>query len=509
MQQIVECVPNISEGRRPQVVQAVADAVRKVPGCYVLNVSSDVDHNRTVVTFVGTPESVAEGAFRLIETAAKHIDLNNQSGEHPRIGATDVVPFIPVRNVSMADCINIANKVAERVGRVLEIPVYMYARAAKRPERVRLPDIRKGEYEIWKDEIGQLPERDPDYGPAVATPAGATVIGARPFLIAYNIFLNSPDVEIAEKIAREIRHIGGGLRYLQAKGFLVDDLAQVSMNLTDFTRTPIHRVQELVRREAARYGLSIVKAELVGMIPEKALTDTAKDYLQLHDMADDLILERKLSEQLEEAAKEEALTPVAFLDAMASGSPTPGGGSAAAFVGALGAALTAMVGNLTLGRKKYADVQHEVERIMTEVGNLQTALTDAIVEDVEAFDNFMAVWRNKTLDPDMKKVRLREATIGAAEVPLKVAHLCRQVGELALAVARIGNTNASSDAAAGALFARAAMQTAALNVRINAANLKEDPEMVQSWLDKLAALDADVTRLADETVAEAASRGGY
>ena len=299
MLQLVECVPNFSEGRRLEVIEAVANAVRQVPGCYVLNVSSDPDHNRTVVTFVGSPITVAEGAFQLIKEAAKYIDLDHHTGEHPRLGATDVVPFIPVRGVSMVDCVQIARKVGRRVGDELGIPVYLYAEAATRPDRVRLPDIRKGQYEVWKEEVATEPARMPDYGPAKATPAGATVIGARPFLVAYNIYLNSDDVSIADRIAKDIRFIGGGLRFVQAKGFLVDGLAQVSMNLTDFTKTPIHRVQEMVRREAANYGLSISKAELVGMIPQKALTDAARSYLQLHELTDDMILEHKLAAQLE------------------------------------------------------------------------------------------------------------------------------------------------------------------------------------------------------------------
>ena len=508
MLQLVECVPNFSEGRRLEVIEAVANAVRQVPGCYVLNVSSDPDHNRTVVTFVGSPIAVAEGAFQLIKEAAKYIDLDNHSGEHPRLGATDVVPFIPVRGVTMADCVQIARKVGRRVGDELGIPVYLYAEAASRPDRVRLPDIRKGQYEQWKEEVSTEPSRLPDFGPAKASPAGATVIGARPFLIAYNIYLNSDDVEIADRIAKNVRFIGGGLRFVQAKGFLVDGLAQVSMNLTDFTRTPIHRVQEMVRREAANYGLSISKAELVGMIPQKALTDAARSYLQLHEMEDDLILEHKLAAQLEAETAEAELAPLDFLEATASASPTPGGGSAAAFVGALAAALTTMVGNLTLGRKKYADVQLEVEQILSRVDTLKSRLTAAVQEDAEAFKRLMAVYRDKSLEPDEKKLQVQQATIGAADVPLQVARLCRDVAQLALQIARIGNINATSDAAAAGLLARAALQTAALNVRINAAGL-EAPELVQSWREELDRLESEVSHLADEVVAVATERGGY
>ena len=294
MQKIVECVPNFSEGRRQPVIDAIAAAIGSVDGVRVLDVQSDADHNRTVVTFVGGPEAVAEGAFQSIATAAQLIDLDHHRGEHPRIGAADVVPLVPVRGVAMEECVALARQLGQRVGEELRIPVYLYEEAATRPERRNLADVRRGEYEGLKEEIRTNPDRAPDFGPARLGPAGATVIGARPFLIAYNVFLTTGDVEIARQIARALRHSSGGLRYVRALGLLVAGKAQVSMNLTDFRHTPVHRVVEMIRREAARHGVAVERSELIGLIPQQALLDAAQWYLQLDGFTPDQVLENKL-----------------------------------------------------------------------------------------------------------------------------------------------------------------------------------------------------------------------
>lgn len=295
MAELIECVPNFSEGRRPEVVQDIVAAIRGSAGVTVLDHSSDADHNRTVVTFVGEGEAVAAAAFAGIARAAALIDMSRHTGGHPRIGATDVVPFVPVRDATIERCVAVATGLAERVGRELEIPVYLYEAAATRPERQNLEAIRRGEYEALRDGIGSDPRWAPDFGPARVGPAGGTVIGARPFLVAYNVYLAGCDVAAARAIARAVRHSGGGLRHVKAMGLEVDGMPQVSMNLTDFTRTPIHRVQEMIRREAARYGGTIRMAELVGMVPQQALIDSARWYLQLDRMDDEQILERKLA----------------------------------------------------------------------------------------------------------------------------------------------------------------------------------------------------------------------
>ena len=505
MQKIVECVPNFSNGRDPEIYNAIADTIRNVRGVKVLDVSTDADHNRSVITMVGQPAAVEEAAFRAIKQAALLIDLEVHEGEHPRIGATDVCPFIPVKGMTTADCVFIARRLGQRVGEELGIAVYLYGDAATRPERRKLSTVRKGEYELWKDRVGVHPEHAPDFGPAEAKSWGATVIGARPFLIAYNLYLNSDNAELADQIARNIRFIGGGLRFVQAKGFLVEGQAQVSMNLTNFAKTPIYRVQEMVRREAAHYGLTITKAELIGMTPQQALIDAAKYYLQLSDMKDGQILEHRLQEAQDQ---ERELTPFEFVEATASPKPTPGGGSVAALAGALAAALTQMVAGLTAGRKKYADVNDQAETILQVASELRESLTKAIAEDAAAFDAVMAAYRNKDLSGEHKAEAIEEATIEAAMVPLRVAELSLQVAQYASAIARIGNANAVTDAAAGALMAQAAVQAAALNVRINAAGIK-DRQLASVLEAKVSNMEGQVDEMAAKTKTIAAERGGF
>lgn len=502
MQQLVECVPNFSEGRDAAVYNQIANAIRSVQGVRVLNVSTDKDHNRTVVTFVGTPKEVAEAAFHGIAKAAELIDLNNHRGEHPRIGATDVCPFIPVRGISLEECVALAQKLGERVANELGIAVYLYGEAATSPERQKLSAIRKGEYELWKEEVATNPARKPDFGLAEPKPWGATVIGVRPFLIAYNLYLNSHNVDIADKIAKSVRFTSGGLRYVQAKGFLVEGQAQVSMNLTNFEKTPIHLVQEMVRREAARHGLAITKAELVGMIPQKALMESAKYYLQLDEMSDEQVLEYRLQD--DEAAN---TTPHTFIEAVASNKPTPGGGSVAALAGALAASLGQMVAGLTVNRKKYADVQDEATVVLEEASSLRQELTAAIEEDAAAFNDLMAVFRNKELNDAEKEAQIQQATIGAAEVPMRVARLSHRAAKVALQIARVGNINAATDGVAGVLMAQTAVEIAALNVKINATGIN-DKARVQSWHDELATLIDETATLAQNSKVIAAERGG-
>lgn len=294
MQKLVECVPNFSEGRRPEVVEMIVDALRR-PGVSVLDVERDADHNRSVVTLVGEPDAVLEAVWQGIATAARLIDLDQHQGAHPRLGATDVVPFVPLHSMTMAECITLAQRLGQRVGAELEIPAFLYEAAATRPERVNLADVRRGEYELLKTEIATNPARTPDFGPSRVGPAGATIIGARPFLIAFNAYLNTTDVEVAKKIAKALRHSSGGLRFVKALGLLVEGKAQVSMNLTDFRQTPMHRAVEMIRSEAARYGCVIERTELVGMIPQQALLDAAQWYLQLDNFSAEMVLENRLT----------------------------------------------------------------------------------------------------------------------------------------------------------------------------------------------------------------------
>lgn len=502
MRQLVECVPNFSDGRRPEVYNAIADAIRSAPEVRVLNVSSDPDHNRTVITFVGTPAGVEEGAFRGIAKAKELINLDEHEGEHPRIGATDVCPFIPIKNVTSADCKAIAYRLGKRVGAELDVSVYYYGLAAKHASRKVLSDIRQGQYELWKSEVATNPERKPDEGPAQPAQWGATVIGVRQFLIAYNIYLNTPDVGIAEAVSKAVRNLSGGFRYLQAKGFLVEGQAQVSMNFQYFERTPLHRVTEAIRREAARYGATITHGELVGLIPQQALIDSAKWYLQL-DIPDDLILEYQLDNP---PSTNEPLP--AFIEATASSTPTPGGGSVAALAGALGAALAQMVAGLTVGRKKYKAVHEEAAEILSSAETLRHQLTSAIEEDSVAYSEVMTVIRNNALAGDEREQALQTATIHASEVPLKVARLSRNVARLANKIVKIGNPNATSDAAAAGFMAQAAVKAAGMNVRINAKDVT-DQELVTRWLGELVSIENETEALVDLIATTAAQRGGF
>ena len=297
MDQIVECVPNFSEGRRQAVIDRIVAAMERSPGAQILDVQSDPDHNRSVVTIIGMPQAVVEAVFQGVVAAAELIDMDHHRGGHPRMGAADVIPFVPVRGITMDDCVGLAHQLGQRMGTELGIPVYLYEEAATRPDRHNLANVRRGEYEGLKDEIATNPERAPDYGPAALGTAGASAIGARPPLIAFNVYLNSGDVGPAKAIAQAVRHSSGGLRYVKALGLLVEGQAQISMNLTDYRHTPIHRVLELIRIEAARYGLAVTHSEIVGLLPAEAMTDAARFYLQLAGFSPDQILENRLSEE--------------------------------------------------------------------------------------------------------------------------------------------------------------------------------------------------------------------
>ncbi|MFN8478493.1 MAG: glutamate formimidoyltransferase [Kouleothrix sp.] len=294
---MIECIPNFSEGRRPEVVDAIAAAISAVPEATLLDQTLDADHNRSVITFAGPPEAVAEAAFQAVRRAAGLIDMTQHSGQHPRVGATDVLPFVPLGGATLDQCVALARSVGQRIGDELGIPVYLYEAAATRPERAALPNLRKGEYEGLRDTIATDPARAPDFGPAQLGTAGATIVGARQPLIAYNIYLHTADVEVAKRIAKAVRGSSGGLRGVRALGMLVEGRAQVSMNLVDFRTTPIHRVVEMVAREAAAYGVLVAESELIGLIPEDALLDAARFYLRLHGMKDEQILERRLRER--------------------------------------------------------------------------------------------------------------------------------------------------------------------------------------------------------------------
>jgi len=488
MPKIVECIPNFSEARRPEVVDQIVAAVESVAEVSILDRSSDSDHNRTVLTFAGSPHAVAEAAFRAIKVASELINMDKHEGGHPRIGATDVVPFVPISDVTMDECVALAKELGRRVGTELQIPVYFYENAASRPERVNLAKIRKGQYEGLKAEVGTNTDRTPDEGPNSIPSAGATVIGARDPLVAFNVYLTTDDVEIAKIIGKAVRHSSGGLRFVKGMGILVDGMAQVSMNLTNYRKTPIARVVEMIRREAQRYGVGIRHSELVGLIPQEALVDAAVWYMQLDQFEKDQILETRLY-----AAQEKA----DFLDELANGKPTPGGGSAAAYSAAMGAGLVAMVARLSIGKKKYAKVEVDMKAVLTEVEDLRARLTKAVDDDAASFESIMQAFKLPKETDAEKAARskaIQDATLYAAQVPLQTANDALRVMELAFKVARIGNSNAITDAASSAAIARAAFVSAGYNVRINITSLK-DTAQADALLAELKKLEAEAEEI--------------
>ena len=521
---IVECIPNFSEARRPEVVDQIQAAIQDVMGVKVLDRHSDLDHNRSVITFAGTPEGVEEAAYRCIAKAAELIDLEQHTGEHPRIGATDVVPFVPISEISMDECVQMARRVGQRIGRELEIPVYLYEQAATRPERENLENIRRGQYEGLKNEIGIQPEREPDFGPARVGKAGAVVIGARQPLIAFNVYLTTEDVSIAKAIAKAVRHSSGGLRYVKGLGLLVEGRAQVSMNLTNFRATPVGRVVEMIRREAGRYGVGIHYTELVGLIPQEALVDAAQWYMQMDQFDESQILEKRLwaaDIQAEDAPTVARTAPVDafaqtgaggadFLDALAAGTAAPGGGSAAAHTGAVAAALVSMVARLTIGKKKYVQVERQMQAVLEEAEKLRAELTAAVKRDSAAFEAVMEAFKLPKVTPAEQEARslaIEEATFQATLEPAGVAHKAVRVLELASQVIAIGNLNAISDGGAGAYLSVAALRGAGLNVRINAKSLK-DTQRAEHLLAELREFDKQAVRLIEIIELELKERGG-
>ena len=491
-QSIVECIANYSEARRPEVIEAIMRVIAGVTDVHVLDRHSDMDHNRTVITFAGPPGAIEEAAFRSIVKASELINLDEHTGAHPRIGATDVVPFVPISGVTMAECVEIARKLGKRVGEELGIAVYLYEEAATRPERQNLENIRRGQYETLKKEIASNPDRQPDFGPSWVGPAGATVIGARRPLIAFNVYLTTDDVSIATKIAKALRHSSGGLRYVKAMGVLVDGRAQVSMNLTNYHATPPARVVEMIRREATRYGVSIHHSELVGLIPQEAMVEAAIWYMQLDQFEPHQVLETRLYPAMQESQKNKLPNEeVSFLDALAAGTPTPGGGAAAAYCGATAAALAEMVARLSTGKKKYADIENQMQTVLAQAELLRNSLNQAVQRDSDSFDAVIRAYRQPKEPAGQAEQRIQaieEATLGAIQVPLEVAHYSVQVLELAVQVAKLGNLNAICDSSTAAALARAALTGAGLNVRINIDSL-QDPSAASDALEQIKALE--------------------
>jgi glutamate formiminotransferase/formiminotetrahydrofolate cyclodeaminase len=468
MPPLVECVPNFSEGKAQATIDALRSAIVSVPGVHLLDVQTDTSHNRSVFTFVAPPAAAADAAFAAMRVATQRIDLTKHSGEHPRMGATDVVPFVPVAGITMEECVALARQLGERVGKELEVPVFLYARAATRPDRVLLPDVRKGEFEGMR---GRMLE--PDFGPNRVHPtAGATAIGARPFLVAFNVYLDTQEIAVAKEIAKQIRTSSGGLPGVQASGFIVDGLAQVSMNLLDIDITSPAVVFNAIKARAERHGVGVQYSEIVGLIPERALIGAAESVLRLSN-AGEHVLEWKIR----------AATPAAgpsldgWIDELAGGAPTPGGGSAAALAGTLAAALVAMVARLTIGKKAYAEVAARVLEILAEAESLRGELRSLVDEDAAAYAGVSRAYKIPKDDPT-RSAAVDDALLAAARTPAEVAKRARRVHELAGEIGTIGNKNASSDARVAELLATTAINGALENIKVNVAAMS-DPARAQ------------------------------
>lgn len=499
MAKIVECVPNFSEGRRPEVIDAILEEIKSVPGVLLLDKEMDKDHNRAVVTFVGGPEEAKAAAFKAIAKAAELIDMEKHQGEHPRMGATDVVPFIPISEVTQRDCVILAEQLGKEVGEKLQIPVYLYEAAASRPDRANLAAVRRGEYEGIKAEIETNPDRKPDFGPAKMHPsAGAVAIGARMPLIAFNVYLGTPYVGIAKKIANAIRFARGGLRFCKAMGFEIKErgLTQVSMNLVNYPKTPIFRVFEMIKSEAERYGVPVVSSEIVGLTPQDALLDVADYYLRLENFKKEQVLESKL--MVFAGGEKEGLE--GFVDQVASSSPAPGGGSVAAACGALAGSLSSMVCRLTIGRKKFKEVSEELKGVLNKAESIRKQMEAFIVKDAESFDKVMAAMKlPKYTDEEKEKRNLavQEATKGAIAVPLQVMERGLESLRLSQVVVEKGNPNMISDAGVSALAAKTAVDGAYYNVRINLLSI-EDQDFVTSTRQKADAIKQEARAMAQE-----------
>lgn len=471
MRKIVECVPNFSEGRRPEVIDKIVNVIKSVNGVSMLDQEMDADHNRAVISFVGEPEAVLDAAFRAVRVAAELIDLNQHQGEHPRMGATDVVPFVPITGVTVEECIEIAKRLAKKIADELSIPTYLYELAATRPDRVDLALIRRGEFEGLREAVRIDPERAPDFGrPELHSTAGATVVGVRAPLVAYNVNLATTDLKIAERIAKAIRFRDGGFRFAKALGFEVKEkgCVQVSINMTDYTKTPLYRVFETVKREAARWGVNVIESEIVGLVPQGALNASARYFLQLNGFKREQILENRL-------VPAKGLPD--FLNDLASSAPTPGGGSAAALNGAIGVALMTMVANLTAGKKGYEEFSDELSAVRDRLLPQRERFVSLIDEDAESFKKVMAAYKRSKMTEAEKQERnqaISEALKVAAETPLRTMKLALDVLELCRPIVEYGNKNSVTDAGVGAMNLDSCFRGARLNVLTNLAGIKDE-----------------------------------
>lgn len=533
MKQIVECVPNFSEGRNMAVIEKITDEIKKVPGAGLLDVDPGKDTNRTVVTIAGEPEAVMEAAFQAIKKASEVIDMSKHSGEHSRMGATDVCPFVPVSGMTMDDCVEIAKRLGQRVAEELNIPVYLYENAATSEERRSLAYIREGEYEALPEKLKQEKFK-PDFGePVFNAQSGATVIGAREFLIAYNINLNTRDVKIARKIANRIREKGrmvknketgvreqvpGVLKAVRGVGWYIDEynMAQLSFNLLNYNITPVYRVFEEAERFAAENGVRVTGSELVGLIPLDAMLQCGRHYLEkqksttgvseaelvrvaiqtmgLEEISEFNVQHKIIEYKLRTKGRLASMNVYEFGDELASDSPAPGGGSVAALNGTLSAGLSAMVGNLTYSKKKYKEFRGQMIEVSEKGQKLKDFFTDAIDKDTDAFNKIMDAFSlPKKTDEELaaRNQAIQDATKEATLIPFSVLESAKAAAELALIVAEKGNQNSLSDSGVAGLTASTAAEGALYNVMINLEDI-EDEDFKAETAEKAVAINQEV-----------------
>ncbi len=482
---LVECVPNFSEGRRKEVIDTIVAEARS-RSVKILDIESDPDHNRSVLTFVGSPEAVRDAALAVGVRAIELIDLNKHRGAHPRMGAVDVVPFIPISDITMDECVQLARDFAEEFASKFNVPVFLYEQAATRPDRTNLADVRKGEFEGLRDQIGKDPNKTPDFGPnAIHPTAGATAVGARQILIAYNVNLGTSDLNIAKQIAKQVRGKDGGLSAVKALGFELKDrgMVQVSMNMVDYKASQLFKVFELVKTFAKRFGAPVLGSEIVGLVPMEALTDVAQFYLQLQGFSNDQILERKLAEIQRDSLITGDLAR--FVQEVASGKPVPGGGSVSAYVGSLAAGLVSMVSRLTLTKPQYETNWPEIQEILDESTRLRDRLLVLVDEDSKSFAGLMEAYRMPKENHEQKRIRnveIQTRLKRAADVPSDSAEKAAAVLSLAKSLAKYPYENALSDLQTAIFLSHASTLGALSNVEINLNAIKDTDYQNQTRL---------------------------
>jgi glutamate formiminotransferase len=473
MATLIECVPNFSEGREKARVEAIVNAMKR-DGVQLLDCEMDADHNRSVVTLVGAREPLLAAVLAGIGKATELIDLNVHRGAHPRLGSTDVVPFIPIEGATLEDCVQMARELGQQVWQQYQIPVYFYEAAALRPERANLEVIRRGQFEAIREEMATVESRRPDVGdPRCHPTAGAIVIGARKFLVAYNVYLQTKDVDIAKKIAKAVRFSSGGFRAVKGMGVEVRGQAQVSMNLTDTDLTPIARVFEFVKREAARYGVAVQSSEIVGLVPKRAIENAAEWFLQVENFDSSLILENRLAAVMGGKSAVGGLRAGVepFLAQLEAPTAVPGGGSASAAAGAMAAGLASMVAGMSRGKKAYAAFEAELSAALAKLAALGEELKASIDGDAASYQAVVAAYKaQKTASAEQSDAaagQVAAALRGAASVPLRVAECAVEVRGLIASLHSRTNPKMASDLTVADALARAAMEGALANVEIN------------------------------------------